>query len=201
MLALYDWDFVEQAKELRGFVVAKILEETSHPDARIRLRGNRLTCGLAHGCPIDFANRHRLRPLHHRADLLQHCPHVRQVERTLVLGRPGVRSESEWRLVHIDSIVGGTGDNANCAPGIPLRRTGRFRSGGSHVGVVVVGTADHSHARSRCLVRRAQPGGHTRAAATGDRRTRADAKSPFEALTEARQITGCSDSSAVSRAG
>jgi len=29
---------VEQAKELRGYAVAKILEEVSHPDARIRLK-------------------------------------------------------------------------------------------------------------------------------------------------------------------
>ena len=38
MLSQYDWEFVEQAKQLRGFVVAKLLEETKHPDARIRLR-------------------------------------------------------------------------------------------------------------------------------------------------------------------
>lgn len=38
LLSQYDWDFVEQAKELRGFVVAKLMEETNHPDARIRLR-------------------------------------------------------------------------------------------------------------------------------------------------------------------
>lgn len=38
MLVAYDWDFVEQAKELRGYVVAQILEETKHPDARIRLK-------------------------------------------------------------------------------------------------------------------------------------------------------------------
>ena len=37
MLSQYDWDYVEQAKELRGYVVAKTLEETTHPDARIRL--------------------------------------------------------------------------------------------------------------------------------------------------------------------
>ena len=37
MLSQYDWDYVEQAKEIRGFVVAKLMEETSHPDARIRL--------------------------------------------------------------------------------------------------------------------------------------------------------------------
>ena len=37
MLTQYDWDYVEQAKELRGYVVAKTLEETKHPDARIRL--------------------------------------------------------------------------------------------------------------------------------------------------------------------
>jgi hypothetical protein len=38
MLTAYDWAFVEQAKELRGFAVAKILEEVDHPDARIRLK-------------------------------------------------------------------------------------------------------------------------------------------------------------------
>lgn len=37
MLTGYDWQFVQQAAELRGYTVAKILEETSHPDARIRL--------------------------------------------------------------------------------------------------------------------------------------------------------------------
>lgn len=38
MLTAYDWEFVEQAKELRGYAVAKIVEETNHVDARIRLR-------------------------------------------------------------------------------------------------------------------------------------------------------------------
>jgi hypothetical protein len=38
MLTQYDWDYVEQAKELRGYVVAKVMEETTHPDAKIRLR-------------------------------------------------------------------------------------------------------------------------------------------------------------------
>jgi hypothetical protein len=38
MLSQYDWAYVEQAKELRGFVVAKLLEESKHPDAKIRLR-------------------------------------------------------------------------------------------------------------------------------------------------------------------
>ena len=38
MLTAYDWEFVEQAKNLRGMAVAKILEETNHPDARIRLK-------------------------------------------------------------------------------------------------------------------------------------------------------------------
>jgi osmotically-inducible protein OsmY len=38
MLTAYDWAFVEQAKELRGYAVSQILEETKHPDARIRLR-------------------------------------------------------------------------------------------------------------------------------------------------------------------
>ena len=38
MLTAYDWKFVEQAQELRSYTVSKIVEETSHPDARIRLR-------------------------------------------------------------------------------------------------------------------------------------------------------------------
>jgi len=38
MLTAYDWEFVNQAKELRGYAVSKILEEVEHPDARIRLR-------------------------------------------------------------------------------------------------------------------------------------------------------------------
>jgi len=38
MLTAYDWEFVNQAKELRGMAVAKLVEETNHPDARIRLR-------------------------------------------------------------------------------------------------------------------------------------------------------------------
>jgi hypothetical protein len=38
MLTAYDWNFIEQAKELRGYTVSKILEETKHPDARIRLK-------------------------------------------------------------------------------------------------------------------------------------------------------------------
>lgn len=38
MLTEYDWEFVEKAKEMRSYAVSKIMEETSHPDARIRLR-------------------------------------------------------------------------------------------------------------------------------------------------------------------
>lgn len=38
MLASYDWAFVEQAQQLRSMAVAKIVEETEHPDARIRLK-------------------------------------------------------------------------------------------------------------------------------------------------------------------
>jgi hypothetical protein len=38
MLTAYDWQFVEQAQQIRGMAVAKILEETDHPDARIRLK-------------------------------------------------------------------------------------------------------------------------------------------------------------------
>lgn len=38
MLTAYDWAFVEQAKELRGYCIAQLLEETKHPDAKIRLK-------------------------------------------------------------------------------------------------------------------------------------------------------------------
>lgn len=38
MLSEYDWAYVEQAKELRGYVVAKLMDESKHPDARIRLK-------------------------------------------------------------------------------------------------------------------------------------------------------------------
>jgi hypothetical protein len=38
MLSDYDWEFIQQAKELRGYAVAKILEETKHPEARVRLQ-------------------------------------------------------------------------------------------------------------------------------------------------------------------
>lgn len=38
MLTAYDWEFVERAKELRGYAVSQILEETKHPDAKIRLK-------------------------------------------------------------------------------------------------------------------------------------------------------------------
>ena len=38
MLTAYDWEFVAQARELRGYAVAQILEEVKHPDARIRLK-------------------------------------------------------------------------------------------------------------------------------------------------------------------
>ncbi len=43
MLSQYDWAFVEQAKEIRGYVVAQLLEETKNPDARIRLKALELT--------------------------------------------------------------------------------------------------------------------------------------------------------------
>lgn len=38
MLTAYDWNFVEQAQSMRSYAVSKILEETTHPDARIRLK-------------------------------------------------------------------------------------------------------------------------------------------------------------------
>lgn len=38
MLSQYDWEYVNQAKEIRGYVVANLLQESKHPDPRIRLR-------------------------------------------------------------------------------------------------------------------------------------------------------------------
>jgi hypothetical protein len=38
MVSAYQWRFVEQAEELRSMAVTKIVEETNHPDARIRLK-------------------------------------------------------------------------------------------------------------------------------------------------------------------
>jgi hypothetical protein len=38
MLSAYDWEFVQQAKEIRGYTVAKLVEETEHPNANIRLK-------------------------------------------------------------------------------------------------------------------------------------------------------------------
>ena len=38
MLTAYDWEFVHQAKELRGYAVAKLLEECKNPSANIRLK-------------------------------------------------------------------------------------------------------------------------------------------------------------------
>lgn len=38
MLTAYDWEFVEQAQQIRGYAVSQLLEETKSPDARIRLR-------------------------------------------------------------------------------------------------------------------------------------------------------------------
>jgi len=38
MLTAYDWEFVQQARELRGYTVAKLLEECENPSASIRLK-------------------------------------------------------------------------------------------------------------------------------------------------------------------
>ena len=38
MLTAYDWEFVNQAKELRGYVVAQLVEETQSTNANIRLK-------------------------------------------------------------------------------------------------------------------------------------------------------------------
>ena len=38
MLAAYDWEFVQQAKEIRGYAVAQLIEETKSSNANIRLK-------------------------------------------------------------------------------------------------------------------------------------------------------------------
>lgn len=38
MLTAYDWEFVEQAQQLRSYAVAQILEETKNPNSNIRLK-------------------------------------------------------------------------------------------------------------------------------------------------------------------
>jgi len=38
MLTAYDWEFVRQAQQLRGYCVAQLVEETKNPSASIRLK-------------------------------------------------------------------------------------------------------------------------------------------------------------------
>jgi hypothetical protein len=38
MLTAYDWEFVERAKEIRGYAVAQILEETKNSNPSVRLK-------------------------------------------------------------------------------------------------------------------------------------------------------------------
>lgn len=38
MVSTYQWKFLEQAEQLRNMAVTKIVQETDHPDARIRLK-------------------------------------------------------------------------------------------------------------------------------------------------------------------
>lgn len=38
MLTAYDWQFIEQAQQIRGYAVAKLLEECEHTNANIRLK-------------------------------------------------------------------------------------------------------------------------------------------------------------------
>jgi len=42
MLSQYQWDFVAKAQEIRSMTVSKIVAETDHPDARIRLQALRM---------------------------------------------------------------------------------------------------------------------------------------------------------------
>jgi hypothetical protein len=37
MLSQYDWAFVRQAQEIRGYIVARLLEHAASPDAKVSL--------------------------------------------------------------------------------------------------------------------------------------------------------------------
>jgi hypothetical protein len=41
-LTAYDWEFIEQAKGIRGKIVAKLLEEMDHPTAAVRLKAMKM---------------------------------------------------------------------------------------------------------------------------------------------------------------
>jgi hypothetical protein len=47
MLTAYDWQFVNQANQIRSYVVARLLEECDHPDPRIALKALELTGKVA----------------------------------------------------------------------------------------------------------------------------------------------------------
>lgn len=42
MLTQYDYDIIEDAERLRRFITNKLLEETTHPDAKVRLRAYKM---------------------------------------------------------------------------------------------------------------------------------------------------------------
>jgi len=69
MLSEYDWEFVNQAKEMRGYVVAKLMEETKHPDARIRLKAIELLGKITE--VGSFTERIEVRKIDATADELQ----------------------------------------------------------------------------------------------------------------------------------
>jgi len=42
MLTAYEWEFVEQARNIRGYIVSGLLDETKNPKAEIRLKAYKL---------------------------------------------------------------------------------------------------------------------------------------------------------------
>lgn len=67
MLSAYDWDFVEQAKQLRGFVVAKLLDETKDPRAQTRLKALELIGKLTEVASFS----ERVEIVHKQADSIE----------------------------------------------------------------------------------------------------------------------------------
>lgn len=66
MLTQYQWDFVQQAQQLRSMAVSKIVSETHHPDARIRLKALQMLGNVTE--VALFTERHEIKKTDMTAD-------------------------------------------------------------------------------------------------------------------------------------
>lgn len=69
LLNQYDWEYVEHAKNIRGYVVSRLLDESGHPDAKIRLRSLELLGKLTE--VGSFTERIEVKKIDATADELQ----------------------------------------------------------------------------------------------------------------------------------